>query len=332
MMKKDGYRVLIVGCGDIGSRHLQAVASLPQVCEVEVVEPRPKGLQLGQERLAEIPDCQPSITFRWLSSLEEASKGGDLCIVATQADVRCQLVDQVVETLGYSSFILEKLVAQSVREYENLLAFSKAKRLSVWVNCKARAHASHKRVKAHLDPHEPIIFSTIGGNHGLVNNGVHAADLFVFYDGMDQIEGGGAYIDPILHTSKRGTGVFDLSGTLHGYTAKGSHLDISFAGYHGGPAHFSVVSPRYRAVIDDQMKCFYESTMETGWSWRQVPFEANLMISHMTRRFAADILRSGQCELPTLQECFPAHRFILSELQPHFNKLLNHQSDRCPAT
>jgi predicted dehydrogenase len=165
-----------------------------------------------------------------------------------------------------------------------------------------------------------------------VNNGVHAADLFAFYDGTDRIESAGACIDPILHTSKRGNGVFDLSGTLHGYTAKGSHLSISYASQHAGPAHFSIASPRYRAVIDDQMKWFYESTMETGWSWRQVPFEANLMISHMTRHFAADILRSGQCELPTLQECFPAHRFILSELQPHFNKLLNHQSDRCPVT
>jgi predicted dehydrogenase len=331
-MKKDGYRVLIVGCGEIGSRHLQAVASLPEVGEVEVVDSRPKGLQLGQERLGEIHDCQPSTTFRWLSTLEEASTGGDLCIIATQADVRCQQVYQVVETLGYTSFILEKLVAQSVHDYENLMEFSKAKRLSVWVNCKTRAYPSHKRVKAHLDPDEPIIFSTIGGNQGLVNNGVHAADLFVFYDGTNQIESTGAYIDPILHISKRGNDIFDLSGTLHGCTAKGSHLIISYASHHAGPPHFSITSQRYRAVIDDMMKCFYESTLETGWSWRQVPFEANLMISNMTRHFAADILRSGQCELPTLQECFPGHRFILSALQPHFNKLLNHRDERCPVT
>lgn len=331
-MKKSGYRVLIVGCGDIGSRHLQAVASLPELREVEVVDPRPSGLRLGQERLAEIQDCQPSTTFRWLSSLEEASMGGDLCIIGTRADVRCQLVYQVVETLGYSSFLLEKLVAQSVREYEDLMEFSKAKRLSVWVNCKARAHPSHKRVKAHLEPDEPIMFTTIGGNHGLVNNGVHAADLFLFYDGTDRIESSGARIDPILHPSKRGNDVFDLSGTLHGHSAKGSQLIISYVGHHAGPAHFSIASGRYRAIIDDMIKLFYESTVETGWCWRQVPFEANLMISHMTRHFAVDILRSGQCELPTLEECFPAHRFILTELQPHFNGLLNQQSDRCPAT
>ena len=54
-MGRSGYRVLIVGCGEIGSRHLQAVASLPQVSEIEVVDPRPEALELGRERPQTIP-------------------------------------------------------------------------------------------------------------------------------------------------------------------------------------------------------------------------------------------------------------------------------------
>jgi hypothetical protein len=133
-----------------------------------------------------------------------------------------------------------------------------------------------------------------------------------------------------LHRSKRGSQVFDLSGTLNGYTEKGSQFTLTFAASHDGPVHYSVCSPRYRAVIDDMLKWFWESDRETGWLWRQVPFEANLMISNMTRAFAADILASGRCELPTLEDCFPAHRFILEELLPHFNRLLGVDSDRCP--
>ena len=332
MTQKGNHRVLIIGCGELGSRHLQAVATLPQVKEIEVVDPRPEGLQLGRERVAEVEKRQPSIAYRWLSSIEEASKGGDLCIVATQADARCQVVREVARSLDYSSFLLEKMVAQSVRDYEGLMAFSREKGLSVWVNCKTRVHPSHKRVKEHLDPAEPIVFSVVGGNHGLANNGVHVADLFAYYDSADRIESAGARIDPILHPSKRGNGMFDLSGMLQGYTKKGSHFTLSFAAGHDVPPYYTVISPRYRAIVDDMMKWFYESTKEAGWSWRQVPFEANLMVSNMTRTFAADILKSGRCELPTLDECFPAHHFILTELQPHFNKLLGTEVDRCPAT
>ena len=327
-----GFRVLIVGCGQLGSRHLQAVASLPQVRNIEIVDPRPEALQLGRKRLGEIPGSRDGTVFHWFSSLEEATQGGDLCIVATQADMRCRLVHEIANRLEYCSFLLEKLVAQSVRDYEDLISFSKKRGLSIWVNCKGRAHPSHKRVKDRLNSTESIIFTVSGGNHGLVNNGIHAADLFAFFDGTDRIESAGTRIDPILHRSKRGNGVFDLSGALHGHTEKGSYFTLSFAADHDAPGYYAIVSRSYRAVIDDMMKWFYESTLESGWSWRQVPYEANLAVSNMTRAFATDILQLGRCELPTLEECFPAHRFILTELNPHFNRLLGVESDRCPVT
>ena len=332
MAMRNHYRVLIVGCGQLGSRHLQAIATLPQVHEVEVVDPLPAALELGRSRLAEVATRNPSTVYRWLSSLEDASHDGDLCIVATQADVRCQLVKQVADSLGYSRFLLEKLVAQSVRDYEDLMRFAVERTLSVWVNCKTRLHPSHKRVKAHLDPAEPITFSVIGGNHGLINNGIHVADLFAFYDGARHIDSAGSRIDPLLHPSKRGNGMFDLSGSLHGYSEKGSRFMLSFAASHDGPMHYTILSPRYRAIVDDRMKWIHESSADSGWSWQAVPFEANLMVSQMTKTFAVDILSSGQCGLPSLEECYPAHRFMLGELLSHFNRLLGRESDRCPAT
>ena len=126
--------------------------------------------------------------------------------------------------------------------------------------------------------------------------------------------------------------MFDLSGTLQGYTKKGSHFTLSSAADHDAPPYYTVISPRYRAIVDDMMKWFYESTKEAGWSWRHVPYEANLLVSNMTRVFAADILQSGRCSLPTLEQCFPAHRFILHELRPHFSRLLEKEIDRCPVT
>ena len=225
-LKLDGYRVLIVGCGQLGSRHLQAVASLPLVREIEIVDPRPQALELGRERVAEVRDRQHSTDIRWLSSLSEATPGGDLCIIATLAQGRCQLVREVVETLGYSSFILEKLATQSVREMEDLEDFSRVRGLSAWVNCQTRTHPFHRRVKQRLDPRDPINFSVLGGKQKLASNGIHVTDLFTFYDENLWIKSGGSYIDPILYPSKRGDGLFDLSGTLLGCTEKGSRLTI----------------------------------------------------------------------------------------------------------
>ncbi|MBI3021798.1 MAG: hypothetical protein HYY59_07365 [Candidatus Omnitrophica bacterium] len=40
MAERDQTRVLIVGCRQVGSRHLQAVATLPHVAEIDVIDPR----------------------------------------------------------------------------------------------------------------------------------------------------------------------------------------------------------------------------------------------------------------------------------------------------
>ena len=328
----DGFRILIVGCGELGSRHLQAVAALPSVREIEIVDSRPQALDLGRTRLAEVLGIRADLKVRWLASSAEATPGGDLCIVATQAADRCDIVRAVASDLGYKKFLIEKIVAQSVSDYQELLAYCSAHQLSVWVNLKTRAHPSHRRVKEHLNASEPMVLSVIGGNHGLANNGVHVADLFLFLDGASRIQSTSAEVDEQLHPSKRGATIFDLSGTISGRSEKGSSLAISFAGQHQSPAHFSIVSPRYRAIVDDQKKCFYESTLEADWAWKSIPYEANLAVSHMTTSFADDILRNQKCELPTLQESFPAHQFILSTLTPYFEKLHVLKNGRCPVT
>lgn len=329
-MTAAGVRILIVGCGQLGSRHLQAVASLPQVREIEVVDPRPEALQLGRERLAEVIDRNARITVRWLSALEDVSRGGDLCIVATQAQGRCQVVCQVAETRGHTSFLLEKLVAQSTGEYERLIESCRERGVSAWVNCKMRAYPFHQRAKQRLDPSEPLIFSVTGGNHGLANNGIHATDLFAFYDGASWIEPGGSAIDPMLHQTKRG--LFDLSGTLHGSTKKGSHFTLSFASDHQQSEQIVIMSRRYRCIVDHIQRWAVESDAESGWAWRPVPFEGNLLVSEMTKVFVMDILASGRCKLPTLEESLVAHRFILGALRPHFSRLLEREVEQCPVT
>ena len=328
---RSGARALLVGCGDLGSRHLQALASGPWFREIEVVDPRPEAWSRAQARLAETPGGQvPEI--RWLRSLDEASKGGDLCILATQADIRDSLFYDIATSKDYLSFLLEKMVTTSIREYEKMMSVTQDLGLSVWVNCKSRAHYSHKHVKKFLDSTGPICLQVFGGNQGLATNGVHVADLFCFYDETDQIHLDESRVDPVLHPSKRGEGLYDLSGSLCGSSDKGSRLAMTMAAHHAGPMLFIVKSKEYRAAIDDETKCIYESTAAGGWEWKRVPYDHNIFVSHLSGQFASDILSTGRCELPTLESCYPAHKFILGELLHHFNQLLGVESDRCPVT
>lgn len=323
-------RVLLVGCGQLGSRHLQALVQLPQVQEIEIVDSRLEALAMGRERLNEVPQRCASQQLRWLQRLEEATRGGAVCIVATQARGRGALVRRIVKQAGYTTFLIEKVVGQSMAEIEEMQAFMEARGCAAWVNFKTRAYSVHQRIKARLPPEEPITVSFMGGNLGLANNGVHGADLFAFYDGATEISLAGSAIDPVLHPSKRGADLFDLSGILHGVTPKGSHVSLSYTRQNVQSEFVAVGGGRYRAVVDHFYRWAMESEEPGGWT--PVPFNDNILVSHMTKAFVADLLASGRCQLPTLAESMVAHRFILGALQPAFSELLERPLEACPVS
>ncbi len=322
--------ILIVGCGQIGSRHLQAVSGMQEVASIDVVDCNDSSLKLGQKRLSEVASKNPAITYRWLEGLESSLKGADLCIVATSALGRVKLVREIFDLTGIKHFIIEKLAAQSTQEYQELLDFARRNHLNIWVNCPTRAYEVHQYIKSKLNPAEPLIFSEIGGNHGLVCNGIHYADLFLFYDQSDRIQSAAADIDPILHPSKRGKDFFDLSGSLCGFTGKGSKFILSYAANHALPDVVTITTSHARFIVDVIGALAFESINDSPW--QKIPIESKINVSDTTQIFCHDIFRHNSCALPTLEECWPAHRYILTETLPHFNRLLKTENQFCPTT
>ncbi|MDO8505595.1 MAG: hypothetical protein Q7S48_03390 [bacterium] len=323
-------KILLIGCGQLGSRHLQAVATLREVGEIHVVDPRPESLELARARLREVSDTNPAIVFQWHTEPMACCAGGDLCIVATQAKDRPVLIKRIAARFSYKKFLIEKIVSQSIGEYQDLMEYVKINSLLVWVHCQTRTYGIHRYVKSCLDPVEPITFTEIGGNFGLACNGIHYADLFLFYDGGHAIHGAGAKIDPVLHSSKRGSEVFDLSGSLYGFSDKGSHFILSYAPQHRNSDVVTVSSSKGKFIIDIIAQSGFEWKEDTGW--KPIPIMESDLVSYTSKRIVADILSGRESGLPTLEECFPAHRYILSELLPHFNLLLGTSNTYCPVT
>ncbi len=305
---------------------------MKEVSAIDIVDPNPKALELGKSRLTQLPNANLNIEFQWQTSLKNAECNGDLCIVATQASNRFNVIRDIVNKLGYSKFIIEKVVTQSVSEYEKIIDLSIRKDLSIWVNCKSRAYPFHKLSQESINPDDKIVLQISGGNQGLATNGIHGTDLFLFYDRSEEIHLLESRIDQNLHKSKRGDRLFDLSGTLTGYTDKGSILNISYSQFSQIPDQMVMTSPRYRYIVDHMQQWAYTSALESNWNWTHADLSGNFLISNMTKEFAHSILSTNSCSLPTLKQCFPAHKFILNSLLPHFNLLLDEDSSVCPIT
>src|SRR3989338_8856352 len=97
---------------------------------------------------------------------------------------------------------------------------------------------------------------------------------------------------------------------------------LSFASPTEAPSFISIVGSKSRFIVDHYQKFAYESYLDSDWQWSYIPIKENWLVSHMTKAFAADIHRKEECDLPTLEECYPAHEFIFEALTPVFKRLL----------
>jgi len=112
--------IIIVGCGNVGSRHLQAVVKLPHELTIEVVEISKKAQEIAKSRLKEIDYDKKKIRCNWHDDIEELKEKADLVIVSTTSPGKVELVSKLLD-MGFSRFVIDKIVAQSDKEYDFLL-------------------------------------------------------------------------------------------------------------------------------------------------------------------------------------------------------------------
>src|SRR3989344_2708260 len=107
-MKK---KIALIGCGNIGSRHLQALVKLPFFVDIYIVEPNTNSQQVALHRLKEIRYDQKKYKIVWHENINELQGKYDLVIVATTSVGRVDIINKLLKT-GNTKFLIEKIVCQ----------------------------------------------------------------------------------------------------------------------------------------------------------------------------------------------------------------------------
>ena len=131
----------IIGCGQLGSRHLQAMAATPlpegMTLRLEVVEPWQGSRDTAQARLAEVNKSGIPAAFH--ESVAGLPRALDLVVVATTADVRRAVVEELLGHAAVRFLVLEKVLFQAPADYKAVADLCAAKGTRAWVNCPRRA-------------------------------------------------------------------------------------------------------------------------------------------------------------------------------------------------
>ncbi|MGI0015711.1 MAG: Gfo/Idh/MocA family oxidoreductase [Nitrososphaera sp.] len=321
-------RIVLVGCGNIGSRHLQAIAKLPFPCSVQIIEPSETAQRIAKSRLAEVPHFTNKIDFHWNVSLRDLKSESDLTIVATSSAGRVEIINQLFE-LGHSRFLIEKMVCQSAKEYEFLTRRMRSFNAKGWVNIPRRYYASYQNIRQHFRG-DSLQMSVVAGNEGLGSNAIHFIDLFCWFSNEPRLELSGDLLEKQLFPNKRGENLLEFAGTIAGGSAGGSSLNISFLSSSDRmPLIVSICSKGAHIIVNETEGQLFKLTAESRPLGEKFKTE---FVSDTTTRIADEILNRDTCSLPTVQDSYFGHAELFRIFNAHVKKITGEERELCPVT
>ena len=322
-------RIAIIGCGELGSRFLQAAAQISIISSIDIIEPFEKAREVAKQRLEQVLLPNSLLKVNWLNNIENIQYTYDLAIIATQADGREHIFEKVA-MLGIKNILMEKIVCQSEGAYLKMLNIAESNNIKVWVNCKTRAYPIWEYIKTKIKPSDRVLYHSIGGNHGLCTNGLHSLDLFVFLSNSEKLVDLSSDIDEQVHVTKRNK--FDLSGSFNLKGSNDSRCVIDYSQSSQSSFLEIVTTDNFRWVLDHATRQAFEGSMYNKWNMVPIPFEGDLSVSGMSKQFISDILANSKCSLPDIKQTYPAHHYLFKVTLPIFNGFLKKDDDICPCT
>jgi len=323
--------ITIIGCGQLGSRHLQAIGKLDGPLRIQVVEPNENNQQIGHQRLSEVLSDKHSVEVEWFHDLDSLVGEPDLTIVATNSVGRSELLTRLAE-MGHRRFLVEKVVCQSSEEYEKVLDAFSARQVKAWVDCGRRYFPFYEQIFRLMENEKIIFFHATGGNHGLGCNAIHFLDLYWRMVRLSKdIRLNGDYLTPSLLANRRGSDLVEFAGTIVASTPEGSFASVSFHPGNDSPVLVNITSENYRVAVDESKNKALLARKEKDWQWEEHEFQI-LYSSNLTTKIALSIIEQNTCSLPTIQESFVLHKELFRIFNQHVKHVTGNSISLCPIT
>lgn len=303
-------RIAIIGAGQLGSRHLQALRAIDTPLEIHVVEPSTTSSQVARERY----EATPSAAAHRIHFHADPESAGplDLAIVATNSNVRRAVVEKLLDTCGARLLVLEKLLFANREDYDAVgtrLADAGAR---AWVNCPMRVMPPYEAIRESLGG-SPVHYRVTGSQYGLVTNAIHYLDHVVHLTGCEDFAIDAAGLDKAPIASKR-PGFLELTGTLLARFSDGSRCEITSLPGGSLPVVVEISTQSQRYIVRESEGKLWHSGQDSGWGWSErdspIPFQ-----SQMTTGVVRDLLSTEDCRLAPFSVSARTHLALLEPLR-----------------
>ena len=310
-------KIGIIGAGNLGIRHLQALTLLKEACQITVMDVNPKALRKAEPIFKETPGAQKH-EAHFVPGISSMPTAMDIVIIATGADVRRKVIEELLEQAYVSYLVLEKVLFQHLEDYGAVTGLLEQKQVKVFVNCPRRMHPIGAFLKQKLADAKEMEIMYCASDWSLGCNAIHILDFIAYLAGSQDIEIDISGLDPQYQQSKR-SGFLEITGTIRGSMGRCRAFALSSYQKQGFPVSTVILSDICRIHIMEWKKELEYADASTGWEWQKQTFEIPYQ-SHLTNLTVEELLSSGSCRLTPFQESCRLHIALEEQLIPYFEK------------
>ena len=137
-------KIVIVGFGNMGCRHVQSILENSAAYEIHVVEPSEENIKANAARIG----CDPN-SITWHKSLETLHREFSAAVVTTSAAPRFHILKTLLAK-GIKRFLVEKVVFQSVEQFDEILGLMQENGAEMHCNFVRRYITSYNTIKNEL--------------------------------------------------------------------------------------------------------------------------------------------------------------------------------------
>ena len=321
-------KVLIVGLGNIGSRHLEGLVADCEDLAVYVVDNDPHVKSRITERMWE-QLIRKNIAISFSSKYDDLPPVVDYVIIATLSNVRLSVLENVLKNTRPTTILFEKVLFNKREHYDVAIELVDSLEINALTCCPRRIFPAYKRSKEFFrDSLNPISEINItGGDICLGCNGVHFVDLIEFFSG-EEVLIVKEELDSGIIESKR-TGFVEFSGRLKGVS---------------GPIQFSLDSKRncdeqivVELISEDNIIIVREGDSKVIFknrlSGEEIIEEHRTPFLSELSGVVANLVFDGEVTgLPTLKNASDSHQALLDVLSTHAAKHIDITDGLYPVT
>lgn len=322
-------KIAIIGAGQLGSRHLQALALLQFPAAISVVDPSSDSLNVAKERYEQMEQVCDATGVDYLQKISDLPAELDVVIVATSANVRLKVLQELTATSQVKNLILEKVLFQSIEDFQVAQKLFDDHKIAAWVNCPRRIYPFYQELQKRFDAKSTIHYEVTGPNWGIGCNAIHFIDLQAMLVGETDYQPDTSSLDPVIHDSKR-AGFVEFTGTLKGsftaghsfsFTAKESDEEEPVQKLITETLDVEIFPRRGEAILIDKLEKREEKLDFSA------PFQ-----SQLTSLVVTEILETGACRLTTFEESAALHIPLIQAYLAFMEKITGKPATLCPIT